>query len=172
MGSESYGCIRLDVADAEVKTLVPIPRVDGSIRAQFTGRLVDVYADMALGATGDSYEAGLDDPGVCIPTQPRGRDGLVTARATGSLTLTGAPMDVSSWKEATGTGRLEQLAIDLDRVSEMYGGVLSLVNDEVGGSIPIVKGKVSLRLLLRVVFRYRCRNRRTEWRGTLLLPRR
>jgi len=144
VGSESYGCIRLDVADAEVKTLVPIPRVDGSIRAQFTGRLVDVYADMALGATGDSYEAGLDDPGVCIPTQPRGRDGLVTARATGSLTLTGAPMDVSSWKEATGTGRLEQLAIDLDRVSEMYGGVLSLVNDEVGGSIPIVKGKVSL----------------------------
>ena len=145
IGEESHGCVRLDVREGKVHTQLPVSGIDTSIRAQFTGRHVDVHADMAVGALQELPAPGPDDIGMCLPAQSKPREGVVAARATASLTLAGPPLEASSWKDATGTGRLVELGLDLDRIQAAYGDLVGMANEVVSVSIPALQGSVSLK---------------------------
>jgi translocation and assembly module TamB len=144
IGEESHGCVRLDVRDGKVHSVPPVSGIDTSIRAQFTGRHVDVHADMSVGAKGEPPTVGSEDIGMCLPAQSKPREGMVAARATASLTLAGPPLEASSWRDATGTGRLVQLGLDLDRIQEIYGDLAGVASEVASVSIPSVKGKVEV----------------------------
>jgi len=146
VGDESRGCVQVDVSDGTVQIeMVPLSDLDLSVRASFAGSLVDVDTHVSLGGRSEGHRAPAGSAGVCLPAREVRENGVAQLRASASLTLGGPPTKLSSWRDATGTGRLVRVFVNLDRVDEMLDNPLvkafAFVSDtkfpRVGGTIEL-----------------------------------
>ena len=141
---ETSGCVRLDVQNAAVHSEIPVVGIDLSLRAQFTGRHIDLLSTVVVGAEGQQATQDDDSRGACLADLPKPRGGIAVAQTQASVALAGNPLEASSWIDATGTGLLNQLDIDFNRFDETYGAMMRLAGTSAGALSSGLRGKVSI----------------------------
>ncbi|MFW5738932.1 MAG: translocation/assembly module TamB domain-containing protein [Myxococcota bacterium] len=141
VGDESRGCVRVDVHDGKVHALPTVSGIDLSLRAAFVGRHVEVDTAVSVGGKREGQFVASTHAGVCLPARPVREDGIAELRASASLALGGPPVQVDSWKDATGTARLVRMLVSLDRIDRMVSPLVAIVPDL---EIPRAGGTVEL----------------------------
>ena len=144
VADESSGCVQVDVREGKVDTLVPVSNIDLSLRAMFVGRHVEVDTAVSMGGRRDGEAQTERQIGACLPARPVKGDGVAELRASASLALGGAPAELSSWKEATGTARLVSMMVDLGRVDELVSMPLKVLSMASGHPVPGFDGTIEL----------------------------
>lgn len=135
VGAQSTGCIRVDWHDGRVGL---IGGIELSARARLAGIHVDVDSNLAVGSSAAVPEAPAQG-GACLPAAPVRSEAILVGAVSGDLSLHGSPMRAASWRDATGTARLTQLVLDLDRVA----GLVRLVRTASPHfRIPELRGKI------------------------------
>jgi len=139
---ESRGCVRVEVRNGAVPAAKDI---DMSFRASFAGRHVEVDTALSVGGKREGTSTPPGSTGVCLPARAVREEGVAELRASASLALGGSPLEISSWKDVTGTARLVRMLVDLDWVDQAVLGPLRIA-ESVGAldSVPSLGGTVEL----------------------------